>query len=57
MKQVAYRGGPLDGQVKTFVLHVPLRVPVTAFEGRGWSNVDCYYELQDGVLVWQGPER
>jgi len=57
MNTVAYRGGPLDGQQKHFVLHVPARVPVTAHEGRGWSNVDCYYELVDGVLVWQGPER
>lgn len=57
MQMIPYRGGPLDGQVRQVVMHVPARVPVTAREGGGWSNVDSYYELVDGVLVWQGPER
>lgn len=57
MQLIPYRGGPLDKQTRTVVAHIPARVPVTAREGGGWSLVDAYYEYEDGVLVWRGPER
>lgn len=47
----------MDGESKLFLGPVPDRVPVTAVEGGGFSNVDSYYELEDGVLRWRGPER
>lgn len=57
MQEIAFSGGPLDGTRRRFLLQPPQRVPLTAREGGGHSDVDCYYELDDGILVWRGPDR
>ena len=55
MERVRFEGGPLHAHWKLFVAEVPESIPVTATEGGGWSNVDSFYRLVDGVLVWVNP--
>jgi hypothetical protein len=57
MQRVHFQGGPLHASSKLFVAEVPTSIPMSAVEGGGWSNVDSFYLLVDGVLVWQGPDR
>lgn len=57
MPEARYEGGPLDGEVRHQFTPLRPRVPVTAVAGGGFSNVDSFYELVDGVYRWQGPEE
>lgn len=56
MERVRFEGGPLHAHTKLFVAEVPESIPVTAIAGGGWSNIDSFYRLVDGELVWQGPD-